>query len=614
MVLHQLLRESHQRLRLKNRDSKELFLSSYDSSEQRSHRPTPAISSRSSGDRRHSFSFICTSKKHLLVVLPVMSSRSRRGPTTLTYRSPLDSYGDEYYAYLRNLLTRINRGYDARRDSERRYEEDSNSSVVRMLILFSLHPVLLIHPVLLVHSNEEHENEVLDRDLATPPPSEVLKVAAVEFYVKQNAQRHHTDDFELVLEDTPTPILRRGQEFYMAIKFANKEYNSRRDILRLAFGFGPYPSVPKGTKVILPVRGNETFSEDENKDTWDVRLNSQPSGRIVTLVVKIPSSVPVGVWKCTIECGMFARQTVAGGRVEIPRRNNSSTPWKETFSRFECKEDIYILFNPWIKDDPVYMDNDIWRKESVLNDTGKIWIGNYKKMSGRQWVYGQFDDAVLPATMMLLELSNLNFNERGNPIKVARAISAVVNSNDDEGLVVGRWDGKYDDGTAPYMWTGSVKILEEFLKTGKPVKYGQCWVFAGVTTTICRALGIPCRAVTNFVSAHDTDGTLTVDKYFDLEGEPVEGGPSGETFDSIWNFHVWNDVWISRSDLPQGYGGWQAIDATPQERSGGGTIGREKSTHGDVSLYSLLKKGTACHYAQRVPPYKEFAEVSVDNE
>lgn len=35
------------------------------------------------------------------------------------------------------------------------------------------------------------------------------------------------------------------------------------------------------------------------------------------------------------------------------------------------------------------------------------------------------------------------------------------------------------------------------------------------------------------------------------------------------NFHVWNDVWMARPDLPQGYGGWQAIDATPQEASDG---------------------------------------------
>ena len=37
------------------------------------------------------------------------------------------------------------------------------------------------------------------------------------------------------------------------------------------------------------------------------------------------------------------------------------------------------------------------------------------------------------------------------------------------------------------------------------------------------------------------------------------------------NFHVWNDVWLNRQkDLGKtGYDGWQAIDATPQELSGG---------------------------------------------
>ena len=42
--------------------------------------------------------------------------------------------------------------------------------------------------------------------------------------------------------------------------------------------------------------------------------------------------------------------------------------------------------------------------------------------------------------------------------------------------------------------------------------------------------------------------------------------------DSVWNFHVWNEVFMARKDLPKGYGGWQAIDATPQEASDGTVI------------------------------------------
>ena len=34
------------------------------------------------------------------------------------------------------------------------------------------------------------------------------------------------------------------------------------------------------------------------------------------------------------------------------------------------------------------------------------------------------------------------------------------------------------------------------------------------------------------------------------------------------NFHVWNELWTKRKDLPTvTYDGWQAIDSTPQETS-----------------------------------------------
>ncbi|RXG50972.1 Hemocyte protein-glutamine gamma-glutamyltransferase [Armadillidium vulgare] len=214
---------------------------------------------------------------------------------------------------------------------------------------------------------------------------------------------------------------------------------------------------------------------------------------------------------------------------------------------YNDETDLYILFNPWCKDDLVYLEDEAGREEYVMNDKGKVYVGAYRTPRGRHWAFGQFEDVCLPVACYILELSRLPHSERGNPVQVVRAVSAGVNSNDENGILVGKWDGEYSDGIAPYKWTGSVGILDEYVKNSfTPVRYGQCWVFSALATTICRALGIPCRSVTNFVSAHDTNSSLTIDKFFDKDGNEIEGGPDGDNWDSVWNFHVWNDVWMAR--------------------------------------------------------------------
>ena len=55
--------------------------------------------------------------------------------------------------------------------------------------------------------------------------------------------------------------------------------------------------------------------------------------------------------------------------------------------------------------------------------------------------------------------------------------------------------------------------------------------------SVFRALGIPCRNVTNFVSGRDPDSSLIVEKIFD-EHESEKNGKS-----KVWNFNVWNEIW-----------------------------------------------------------------------
>ena len=76
-------------------------------------------------------------------------------------------------------------------------------------------------------------------------------------------------------------------------------------------------------------------------------------------------------------------------------------------------------------DDSVYMRTRAHLNEYLLNDVGKVYQGSYKTPIGRDWAFGQFEAAVLPAAFFLLDKSQLRPTERGNPIKVSRAISAM---------------------------------------------------------------------------------------------------------------------------------------------------------------------------------------------
>ncbi|KAK7066355.1 hypothetical protein SK128_022863, partial [Halocaridina rubra] len=396
-----------------------------------------------------------------------------------------------------------------------------------------------------------------------------LKIEAIDFRAKLNASSHHCEKYELLERQKNTSIIRRGGTFTIVVTFNQNCDLKKKHVFKLYFSFGSTPNIHNGTQAILESYGGTMF--DKSHEEWDLRV-VEVKGKEITFEVQIESDAAVGVWRVA---------------AEVYERANTS-------ARHLLRTDhhIYILFNPWNKNDATYLPDENQRQEYVLNDIGKVWVGSYPTARGRHWIFGQFDDVVLPACVLLLEKAGIKPEARGDPIRVSRGISRIVNSNDDNGVVFGRWDGNYSDGTAPTGWTGSISILEEYVRTQKPVKYGQCWVFAGVVNTVCRAIGLPSRVVTNLNSAHDTNASLTIDEYFTTDGEEYHYNFSGPvpqgSGDSIWNFHVWNDVWMTRPDLPPGHGGWQAIDATPQETSDGafqcGPASHEAIRRGEIHL------------------------------
>eukprot|EP00062_Callorhinchus_milii_P002854 gi/632939973/ref/XP_007883792.1/ PREDICTED: protein-glutamine gamma-glutamyltransferase 2-like [Callorhinchus milii] len=244
----------------------------------------------------------------------------------------------------------------------------------------------------------------------------------------------------------------------------------------------------------------------------------------------------------------------------------------ETDSRRYQLAEFVLLFNPWCSDDCVHLEDDDLCEEYVMNENGLIYYGDQYWIRDMPWNFGQFDEGILDICFKLLD-NSLKYkrnplkdqSQRNDPVYISRVVSSMVNSNDENGVVQGRWDGNYSSGVSPTRWNGSIKILRQWIQSGfRPVRYGQCWVFAAVACTVLRCLGIPSRVITNFSSAHDTDENMGIDAYFDENGTKL---PSST--DSIWNFHVWVESWMLRNDLRSGFDGWQVVDPTPQETSEG---------------------------------------------
>lgn len=372
-----------------------------------------------------------------------------------------------------------------------------------------------------------------------------LLVTNTDFSKVRNATAHKTLDY-----DTSDMVLRRGQPFTMALTF-NRQITSS-DELKIIVETGPSPSTQTNTRAEMPV------SSSSSGTSWSA-VRGSSSNNVMNITTNIPVNAVIGRYNMSL-------QTTSGGRPNVSRLGT-----------------FIVLFNPWANADEVYMSNEAEKTEYVLNETGLYWFGNVTSYGSRRWDYAQFEKDILNITLSMLDKSldykrnpATDVSRRNDPIYVGRVLSAMVNSNDDNGVIIGRWSGDYSGGVSPTTWNGSAAILRQWMQRG-PVRFGQCWVYAGVLCTVLRCLGIPARVIINFQSAHDTDGNLLVDEVYDENGVRDEY----ESQDSVWNFHAWNEAYLARKDLGPNYGGWQIYDATPQELSEG------KYRLGPTSLYAV---------------------------
>ncbi|XP_077314541.1 protein-glutamine gamma-glutamyltransferase E-like [Lithobates pipiens] len=320
--------------------------------------------------------------------------------------------------------------------------------------------------------------------------AKALQVLHLDLQQQSNTIAHRTNEFM-----TEKLVVRRGEPFSMKVMF-NRAVQPE-DNLKWWTQTG-YSS----SKIILG---------SSNEESWHAASKTNIDHSMV-ITIKSPADAAIGRYLVGFQ---------------------SKSGLSNVFHSFGA---YILLFNPWCADDPVYMEDDAARKEYVLNESGTFFVGSASENpSQRHWDYGQFEKGILDICLKMLDSSSeyrrsaaKDISHRGDPAYVSRILSAMVNSLDDKGVVVGNWSGDYSGGEEPTKWNGSTYILRKWNDSG-PVRYGQCWVYAGVLCTVLRCLGIPARTISNFASAHDTDGNLIVDRYFDENGRELP-----DTADSIW--------------------------------------------------------------------------------
>ncbi|XP_058848142.1 protein-glutamine gamma-glutamyltransferase 2-like [Acipenser ruthenus] len=112
-------------------------------------------------------------------------------------------------------------------------------------------------------------------------------------------------------------------------------------------------------------------------------------------------------------------------------------------------------------------DARIGRYSLTMTQGGSTRLGDFILLFN-PWCPGVFEPGILDACLQLLDMnpkylsnSDQDCSKRNDPIYVSRVVSAMINCNDDKGVLAGNW-GDCSDGVSPMSWNGSVEILRNW--------------------------------------------------------------------------------------------------------------------------------------------------------
>lgn len=111
-----------------------------------------------------------------------------------------------------------------------------------------------------------------------------LNISSIYLYPEQNGVRHNTNQFEIVQFSPPVPVIRRGQSFNVAVRFTERDFDNKRDGLKVILSLGPKANTMKGTKGVIFVSTDENLQLDDSK--WGGKI-VRNEDRTLTLEVSV---------------------------------------------------------------------------------------------------------------------------------------------------------------------------------------------------------------------------------------------------------------------------------------------------------------------------------------
>lgn len=179
----------------------------------------------------------------------------------------------------------------------------------------------------------------------------------MDLCAERNGKLHSTDRFDLMKREVPKLVVRRGQVFKLKLH-CNRPYDEKTDAISLIITVADVEKASFGNGTIIAIPLKNVSTDLGRSFEWGASKNSL-HGNILEINIKPAANAIVTQWKLDIDSKNLDK-------------NSSKT--------FSLAQPFYVLFNPWCREDQVYLEDEDERKEYVMNDTTLIYKGTYNRL------------------------------------------------------------------------------------------------------------------------------------------------------------------------------------------------------------------------------------------